>query len=317
MISIFSNVITADNINQAVDAIKQGRLVAFGTETVYGLGGNAYDDHAVARIFSAKGRPSFNPLISHVPDVKAAFTYGTASPLAEKLASLFWPGPMTLIMTKPEDSPISDLATAGLDSIAIRVPAIEPARRFLEACGTPIVAPSANRSGRISPTTAAHVLEELGSSEDLAAIIDVGPAQEGLESTVIDAQGQHPVILRPGSITAEQLTSNDLTPQLGHQKGVISPGQMKSHYAPEKPVHVNIASPSDDDIHISFGTDTAETNLFNLSPSADLVEAAANLYHALRMADKAKGCRITIAPIPHHGLGHAINDRLTRAASTR
>lgn len=310
-----TSLITTD-ISHAVSAITEGRLVAFGTETVYGLGGNACDDHAVARIFAAKGRPSFNPLISHVADIDTAFHYGTPTPLAQELARLFWPGPMTLIMTKPANSPVSDLATAGLDSIALRVPANQQARHFLNACATPLAAPSANRSGRISPTKAIHVDEELGTCQDLAAILDFGAATAGLESTVIDARGGHPVILRPGSITTQHLTDHDLSPQLGRDEGIISPGQMDSHYAPEKQVMLNITAPKTNDIHIAFGADDAGLSHFNLSKSADPVEAAANLYHTLRMADKHDGDRITIAPIPDQGLGHAINDRLRRAAAS-
>lgn len=305
-----------DTIPQAIDAIKQGRLVAFGTETVYGLGGDACNDQAVARIFAAKGRPSFNPLISHVADIQTAFRYGTATPLAEKLAQLFWPGPMTLIMAKPEGSPISDLATAGLDSIALRIPALIEARTFLAACATPIAAPSANRSGRVSPTLATHVAEELGEAEELAMILDFGPATEGLESTVIDARGQMPVVLRSGSITSEKLASHGLTPQPQDQQAIISPGQTGSHYAPTKPIKLNITAPTAGDIHIAFGRDASPMSRFNLSPKGDIIEAAANLYRTLRLADKIAGGQITIAPIPLEGLGHAINDRLSRAANS-
>ena len=305
--------ITNGDYKAAALAISAGKLVAFGTETVYGLGGNAQDDHAVARIFAAKGRPSFNPLISHVPDIETAFTYGLETPLARKLADSFWPGPMTLIMTKPENSPISDLATAGLDSVAIRVPAKESAREFLKACSAPIAAPSANRSGRVSPTLAAHVAEELGDAEDLAMILDFGPSEDGLESTVIDARGDNIIILRPGSITQEMLKSIAPVVEMGVDKGIISPGQLESHYAPEKPVLLNINTPDEGDIHIGFG---ASHGQFNLSPQSDLVEAAAHLYHHLREADKAEGSRITVAPIPHEGLGIAINDRLMRASAS-
>ena len=304
------------NIQKAADAIKAGQLVAFGTETVYGLGGNACDNHAVAQIFAAKGRPAFNPLISHVADVETAFQYGTPTALAETLAALFWPGPMTLIMTKPSPSPIADLTTAGLDSIAIRVPAKEDAREFLSACATPIAAPSANRSGRISPTTAGHVADELGDVASLAMILDFGPATAGLESTVIDVRGTDPVILRPGSITDEMLVHHNLTPRTGRDEGIISPGQLASHYAPDKPVALNITTPEDGDIYIAFGN-TAHDSAFNLSPDGDLTMAAANLYQMMRQADNQHGNRISIAPIPDQGLGRAINDRLMRSAADR
>ena len=311
-------VITNGDYQKPADAIRDGQLVAFGTETVYGLGGNALDDHAVARIFEAKGRPSFNPLISHVPDLETAFSYGVETALARTLAELYWPGPMTLILQKPEDSPVSDLATAGLDSIALRVPAKPQARAFLKACDVPVAAPSANRSGRISPTEAQHVAEELGFAQSpsgsLAMILDFGPSEDGLESTVIDARHDDIIILRPGSITREMLSASGMVAEMGGEKGIISPGQLESHYAPSKPVALNITTPDAGDIHIGFGADEGQ---FNLSPHGNLTEAAANLYQLLRRADHQDGTRITIAPIPHEGLGHAINDRLGRAAASR
>ncbi len=301
-------------IQDAATAIRNGQLVAFGTETVYGLGGDATNAQAVAKIFAAKGRPSFNPLISHVPDADTAFDLAIPTPLARQLAALFWPGPMTLIMAKADDCAVADLATAGLDTIALRVPAKPNARAFLTACARPVAAPSANRSGRISPTTAAHVADELGNAADLAMILDLGPSEDGLESTVIDARGTNPVILRPGSITSEMLTDRGLTPQLGVHEGIISPGQLESHYAPEKPVMLNITTPNQGDIHIGFGT---SDGVLNLAPTADLITAAANLYDMLRKADGMDGARITITPIPDEGLGRAINDRLSRAAASR
>jgi L-threonylcarbamoyladenylate synthase len=300
-------------LRKAADAISSGRLVAFGTETVYGLGGNACDDQAVARIFAAKGRPAFNPLISHVCDIETAFVHGVATPLALLLAEQFWPGPLTLIMDRPAGSSVSELATAGLDSIAIRVPAKAEARQFLTACGVPVAAPSANRSGRISPTLAEHVTEELGDVSDIDMILDFGPAEGGLESTVIDARSTDIIILRPGSITREKLTSLAPIREIGADGGITSPGQMESHYAPENSIALNVTAPDSDDIHIGFGDNAG---VFNLSSSADMIEAAANLYHLLRQADKADGSRITIAPIPDDGLGRAINDRLRRAAAS-
>lgn len=308
---------TATAIAEAAAQIRAGRLVAFGTETVYGLGGNATDDTAVARIFAAKGRPAFNPLISHLPDAEAAFRLGRATALAEQLAQAFWPGPMTLVLDQIPDCPVSPLATSGLDSIALRVPAAATARRFLRAANVPVAAPSANRSGRISPTRADHVMDELGEAEDLALILDGGAAEAGLESTVIDARGVVPVILRPGSITAAMIKqATAITPARPGQT-ILSPGQLESHYAPATPLHLNQQEAGAQVAWIGFGPGEPPRCqcAFNLSPSANLIEAAANLYHLLREADASGAAAIAVAPIPADGIGAAINDRLTRAAT--
>ncbi|MCE2517140.1 MAG: threonylcarbamoyl-AMP synthase [Alphaproteobacteria bacterium] len=305
-------------ITAAADAIRQGQLVAFGTETVYGLGGDATNPDAVARIYAAKGRPAFNPLISHIETTSRAFDFGLPTLIGQQLADAFWPGPMTLILNRimaPNHGPaVCDLATAGLDSIALRVPAKAQARQFLAECGCPVAAPSANRSGRISPTRATHVMEELGGARELAMILDMGPAEDGVESTVIDARGEVPLVLRPGSITPNMIEmATGFAPQAPGQ-GIISPGQMESHYAPSKPVALNITTPQASDVMIGFGPINGDVNL---SPAADLVEAAANLYHMMRQADMMAGKRIAIAPVPEDGLGIAINDRLRRAAADR
>ena len=307
-------------ITEAASLIRDGRLVAFGTETVYGLGGNALDGQAVARIFAAKSRPGFNPLISHVADSKTVFETGKETPLARILADHFWPGPMTLVLDQQPDCPISTLATSGLDSVALRVPANTHARAFLAEAGVPVAAPSANRSGRISPTRAGHVLEELGGNADLAMILDCGAAEGGLESTVIDARGAVPVILRPGSITDTMI--EDATgiipgnPSVKDSHGIISPGQMESHYAPATPLMLNQNDAGEDTVWIGFGDADAPLcrHAFNLSPRGDLIEAAASLYDLLRQADRIGAVAIAVAPVPHGGIGTAINDRLNRAA---
>ena len=320
-----------DQIAKAVDAIQHGQLVAFGTETVYGLGGDATNEDAVAKIFAAKGRPSFNPLISHIDSTCHAFDLAEATLMAQQLADDYWPGPMTLILDKRPDCSVVDLATAGLDTIALRVPMKPEARQFLTAVQCPIAAPSANRSGRISPTKASHVFEELGGQSELAMILDTGMADDGLESTVIDARGEAPIILRPGSITATMIfCSTGIMPITLQEKAddqnshVISPGQLASHYAPSKPVALNILTPERGDIMVGFG-EIQDDPMLNLSPQGDLKEAASNLYDMMRQADQRKGQRIVFAPIPNGGsdggshgdIGVAILDRLQRAAADR
>lgn len=307
---------TPATLEDAAQLIHAGKLVAFGTETVYGLGGNANDGEAVARIFAAKGRPSFNPLISHVPDAIAAFQLGASTRLAAQLAEAFWPGPMSLVLAQQPDCTVSPLATSGLNSIALRVPASAEARQFLSAVRTPVAAPSANRSGRISPTRATHVADELNDAPELALILDTGPCTAGLESTVIDARGEVPVILRPGSITAAMIAeATGVEPGLPSGK-IISPGQMESHYAPSVPVILDQLDAAPDIAFIGFGdtiAPAAKAN-FNLSPGGDLIEAAALLYQLLREADASGARAIAVAPVPAQGIGAAINDRLARAA---
>ena len=315
-----TRVADAEAIAMAAEAVRSGRLVAFGTETVYGLGGDATNAEAVARIFDTKGRPAFNPLISHLPDAASALKLGKATPLARTLAGRFWPGPMTLVLDKAAGCPVADLATSGLASIALRVPAAETARAFLKAAGGPVAAPSANRSGRISPTRASHVEDELGGAEHLALILDTGPAENGLESTVVDARGEVPAILRPGGITNEMVRdATGLDPDTdGGQTGQpVSPGLMESHYAPATPLLLEQGRAGKDDVWIGFGGGPAPAcrEAFNLSPGGDLVEAAANLYAVMRQADAIGAAAIAVAPITRNGLGLAINDRLSRAAA--
>jgi len=305
------------SIAEAADHIRASRLVAFGTETVYGLGGNAVDGEAVARIFKAKGRPSFNPLISHLPSTDAAFSLGQPTKLAATLAEAFWPGPMTLVLAQRDGCPVSSLATSGLDSLALRVPAAELARAFLAAAAVPVAAPSANISGRISPTRARHVADDLGDAPDLALILDTGPCMEGLESTVIDARRDRPVILRPGSITAAMIEAATGLPIAASGTDILSPGQLASHYAPRSPVVINCTAPQETDAWIGFGQSVAGKvqAAFSLSETGNMVEAAARLYDVLRQADETGAVRIAVAPIPTDGIGLAINDRLARAAA--
>ena len=301
---------------EAAATLAAGALVAFPTETVYGLGGDATSDTAVARIFEAKARPSFNPLISHVPDLDAAFALGDFDARARAVAETFWPGPMTLVVRRRENCPISLLASAGLDTIAIRVPAHPLAAELLRAVDRPIAAPSANPSGRVSPTTAEHVFAGLAGK--VSIILDGGPCSVGLESTVLDLSGETPTILRPGAITAEMLT-----PLLGQVSAagtgakIAAPGMLESHYAPALPVRLNATSADDGEIFLGFGVTAGPAGSETLSASGDLTEAAARLFALLRALDRPGATGIAVAPIPAEGLGTAINDRLRRAAAPR
>ena len=314
--------ISDQNIAKAVTILAAGQLVAFPTETVYGLGADATNAAAVARIFATKQRPAFNPLISHVTSADAAFALGQKTPIAAALAAAFWPGPLTLILQRSDDCPVAMLTTAGLDKIGVRVPAHRGAQTLLQAFGKPIAAPSANPSGRISPSTAKHVLDELGGRLDL--VLDGGSCESGLESTIIDCTGDAARLLRPGGITREALaaalTAANCNPQidiaepLADHENPVAPGQLASHYAPKAAVRLSTA----DEELIGFGTVSGAGKLaLNLSPSADLVEAAANLFSMLHAVDAADIAKIAIAPIPDIGLGEAINDRLRRAAAPR
>lgn len=303
---------------QAAALLRQGDLVAFPTETVYGLGGDARSDLAVARIFEAKGRPRFNPLIVHLPDLEAARTIAEVGPEAARLAATFWPGPLTLVLPLRADAGISDLVTAGLPTVAIRVPAHPVAQALLRAFGGPLAAPSANPSGKVSPTRASHVTE--GLSGRIAAIMDGGTCAVGLESTIVIPDP--PTLLRPGGIPVEALEACLGGPLLtgGDAAKPSAPGQLVSHYAPGARVRLMAADATPDEIWIGFGHDCAGADL-SLSSNGDLVEAAANLFAVLREADalakaSARSC-IAVAPIPEKGLGRAINDRLRRAAAPR
>jgi L-threonylcarbamoyladenylate synthase len=302
--------------------LRAGSLVAFGTETVYGLGADACNAEAVTAIYAAKGRPSFNPLICHFADARTAFRYVTPTPLAEALAAKFWPGPLTLVLPRAKNCPVSQLAGAGLATLAVRVPAQNTALKLLREFGGPVAAPSANRSGRISPTTAAHVLAQLEGR--IAAVLDSGPCSVGLESTVLDLSGPVPVLLRPGGVSLEALEA-EIGPvqRAGPETSApASPGMLLSHYAPALPVRLNAGSVAPDEALLAFGPALPGAKLiFQLSESKNLAQAAARLFEALHVLDAqatAQGLtRIAAMPIPRHGLGLAINDRLTRAAAPR
>jgi L-threonylcarbamoyladenylate synthase len=303
-------------IAKAAEALRLGRLVAFPTETVYGLGGDATCDRAVAAIFAAKGRPSFNPLIAHVSSLEQAETLAEMGPDAHRLAARFWPGPLTLVLPRRAGSPVSLLASAGLDSIAVRMPDHPVALALIEATGRPLAAPSANRSGAVSPTTARHVAECLG--DRVSLILDGGPCRVGVESTVIDLSGDRPVLLRPGGVAAETLEAvlGLALPHAGDSPDTPrSPGQLESHYAPGLPVRLDAAFAEPGEALLGFGPAGAST--MTLSPSGDLEEAAANLFAMLRALDRPQYSGIAVMPIPRYGLGLAINDRLRRAAAPR
>lgn len=289
-----------------------GGLVAFPTETVYGLGADARDDRAVARIFEAKGRPRFNPLIVHVESVDAARRYVTWSDAAEILASAFWPGPLTLVLPLRADAGLSPLVTAELPTLAIRVPEHPVAHGLLSTFGGPVAAPSANPSGRISPTTAAHVLA--GLSGRIEAVIEGGACAVGVESTIVGLAGE-PCLLRPGGVPVEAIEAALGMPLARHVAGdpLVAPGQLQSHYAPGAPVRLNAQDRRAGELLLGFGAVDAD---MNLSPSGDLIEAAANLFGHLHALD-ARDAPIAVSPIPEVGLGRAINDRLRRAAAPR
>ena len=318
--------ISDQNIAKAVTILAAGQLVAFPTETVYGLGADAANAAAVARIFAAKQRPAFNPLISHVASADAAFALGQKTPIAAALANAFWPGPLTLILQRNDDCPVVMLTTAGLDKIGVRVPAHRGAQSLLNAFGKPIAAPSANPSGRISPSTAKHVLDGLDGRLDL--VLDGGSCESGLESTIIDCTGDFARLLRPGGITRDALAAAlaaancnpqiDIAEPMADHENPVAPGQLASHYAPKAAVRLMAKTSTADEELIGFGTVSGAGKLaLNLSPSGDLVEAAANLFSILHAVDAADIAKIAIAPIPDTGLGEAINDRLRRAAAPR
>jgi L-threonylcarbamoyladenylate synthase len=299
-------------ITLAAGALREGKLVAFPTETVYGLGADATNGKAVAAIFAAKGRPSFNPLIVHVKDRAAAEALVAFTPQARALADAFWPGALTLVLPRKENSPLSLLVSAGLDTVAIRVPS-HPVAQMLVAQAGPLAAPSANVSGNVSPTTAAHVEEELGGKVDI--ILDGGPATVGVESTVIGFEGGKPVLLRPGGIAREEIERIAGALAAATDTKVQSPGQLESHYAPRAKLRLDAREATPDEALLAFGAGVSRTS-HNLSPSGDLKEAAANLFAMLRALDKTSDA-IAVMPIPNEGLGEAINDRLKRAAAAR
>lgn len=309
-----------DGIEAAARCLRAGGLVAFPTETVYGLGADAANGEAVARVYAAKGRPAFNPLIAHVADVAAARRLAIFEPAAEKLAAAFWPGPLTLVLPKRPDCPVSDLALAGLDSIALRVPDHPVAHALLAAFSGPVVAPSANRSGHVSPTTAAHVLSDLRGRIDL--VIDGGASDVGVESTIVSCLGE-PTLLRPGGLPRaeiERVLGRPLATAAipSDDEAPVAPGMLSSHYAPKARLRLDADRVEPGEALLAFGPAPAHTGaMLNLSSTGDLIEAAANLFSHLRALDASGAKNIAVMTIPHEGLGEAINDRLARAAAPR
>ena len=303
----------ADGVQRAVALLRAAELVAFPTETVYGLGGDAMSDLAVARIYEAKGRPRFNPLIAHVSDMAMARRLAVFDDRAEALAARFWPGPLTLVLPLRDDACLSPYVTAELPTVAIRLPAHPVARALIAAFGGPLAAPSANPSGRVSPTRADHVVD--GLQGRIAAVIDGGACEVGVESTILGLFNRTE-LLRPGGVTVEEIEA--LTGPLvtgGDAARPSAPGQLASHYAPNAPVRLEAEDTRAGEVRIGFGAGPCD---LNLSQTSSLIEAAANLFHVLRAADAlAQGRPIAIAPIPDTGLGLAINDRLRRAAAPR
>lgn len=301
--------INDESVKEAVAILRDGGLIGLPTETVYGLAADACDGEAVAGIFAVKSRPTFNPLISHVTGRTMARAHGRFSPLTERLAEAFWPGPMTLVVPKRQQSDIHPLVTAGLSTIALRAPAHSGARQVLHGMGRPIAAPSANPSGKLSPTTAKHVAHSLGDAVSL--ILDGGPCAIGLESTVIEVRGERAILLREGAVTREDIEEVCGRPLEEAGSGIKSPGQLLAHYAPDAPLRMNATSPSPGDLMIGFGAIDGD---INLSGKGSLQEAAAALFAALAEANSRGATAIAVAPIPEKGLGRAINDRLRRAA---
>jgi L-threonylcarbamoyladenylate synthase len=314
----------AEGIARAAALLRAGEVVAFGTETVYGLGADATNAAAVAAVFAAKGRPQFNPLICHFFSAEAAFAQVVANDAARRLAAAFWPGPLTLVLPRTGDCPVALLAGAGLETLAVRVPAHPVAAKLLRAFGGPVAAPSANPSGGISPTRAAHVLA--GLSGRIAAVLDSGPCAVGVESTVLDLSGAEPVLLRPGGVPLAALEAV-IGPvrrgvPIGADQTLRGPGMLESHYAPGLAVRLNATSVAADEALLAFGEPLAGAGaVFQLSARGDVTEAAVNLFeglHGLDAQGTARGLvRIAVMPVPETGLGAAINDRLRRAAAPR
>jgi len=308
---------TVEDLELAGRVLRKGGLVAFPTETVYGLGADATNDLAVANIFKAKDRPEFNPLIVHVQDEAQASEFAEFNDQAQALAHAFWPGALTLVLKRKADSKLSLMTTAGLDTVAVRVPAHPVAQALLTSSGVPIAAPSANRSGYVSPTLAIHVLMQFKDGQGVNLIIDGGACQVGLESTIVDVSGDTPTLLRPGGVSVEDIEAVVGPLAVHASEDVIAPGQLKSHYAPSIPLRINV-SPEDrekGETLLTFGPDMPRRAAMNLSTSGDLSEAAANLFIMLRALDMPGIRGIAVVPIPEEGLGRAINDRLRRASA--
>ena len=304
---------TKENIERAGALIKAGDVVAFPTETVYGLGASAYNPSAIAKIYAIKNRPSFNPLISHIAEVDFLREYAIVDERVLALANKFWPGPLTFILKRKDENPALDLACAGLKKISVRMPNHPVALDLIKAAGVPIVAPSANKSQTISPTTAQHVQNSLGDAVPM--ILDAGACKVGVESTIIDVSEKQIVLLRAGGITLETLEeflNEKILISDGNPNKPSSPGQMLRHYAPKYETRINVKAPAPDEFYIGFGD--MECDL-NLSPAGDLQEATANLFQMMHLAEEqTKKTKIAIAPIPNTGLGRAINDHIKRAS---
>lgn len=299
-------------IQKAVKVLSDGGIVAVPTETVYGLAANAADATAVARIFEAKGRPSFNPLICHVASMGMADRYVQSSPLAKRLMEAFWPGPLSLVLPLRPDADLASAVTAGLDTLAVRMPASPLMLELIQATNNALAAPSANASGKISPTTAGDVANSLGERVDM--VLDGGPCSVGLESTIVGVDYDAITLLRPGSVTAQMIYERcGIMPSENASTDITAPGQLLSHYAPDAAVTLNVSKRVADSFHIGFGNCQSD---YNLSPTADLNEAARKLFNALHAAN-ASGKPITVSPIPETGVGVAVNDRLSRAAADR
>jgi L-threonylcarbamoyladenylate synthase len=309
----------ADSVARAAKLLRDGRLVGLPTETVYGLAGDATSDRTVAAIFAAKDRPEFNPLIVHVADVGAARRLVDFDSRAEALAARFWPGPLTLVLPRRAGCGISLLCSAGLDTLAVRLPAHPVAQAVIRAAGRPLAAPSANPSGRVSPTTAQHVAAGLGAK--VALVIDGGPCGVGVESTVLDLTGPTPVLLRPGGAPEEDIeaVAGKVARPPAAAGPVKSPGMLASHYAPRLPLRIQARDVKPDEALLAFGADVPKgaRMTLNLSPDGDVVEAAQHLFDYLRRLDASGARAIAAMPVPERGLGRAINDRLRRAAAPR
>ena len=303
-------------IERAGDAIRLGELVIFPTETVYGIGAAANNPKAVAKLYAAKNRPQFNPLIVHCASKDIALSLVKTTKLARQLADAFWPGPMSIVLTSIENSPVCSLARAGLDSVALRVPANTVCQELLQSAGMPVVAPSANPSGKLSPTDVAHLDSDL--IAECAEIIDAGKCEAGIESTILDARYEMPIILRPGPITKlnieTKLKIKCHNSELNPSNKPVAPGQLASHYAPSAQLRINATEKKNGEILIGFNTPNAD---FHLTKTGNLEEAAANLFDMLHLADEQNPLCIAVSPVPKTGIGEAINERLKRAAAPR
>lgn len=311
----FTRILPANpaSIEHAAQLIAHGVPVAVPTETVYGLAGDARSGEAVAAIYTAKGRPSFNPLIAHVKGFAMAEQIAVFSPLARKLAVAFWPGPLTMVLPLAPNAPIASLMTAGLSTIAVRAPSHPVIRALIDAVGRPLAAPSANASGSISATRAEHVARSLEGRIEL--VLDGGPTELGIESTIVAVEEDRLRLLRPGSITADMLhDATGVNVEMGGSDTIEAPGQMSSHYAPTKPLRLDATTARPGEVHIGFGSVAGDASLSELG---DLNQAAARLFDLLHVADASGAAAIAVAPIPNEGLGIAINDRLLRAAAPR